>query len=86
MTPGVGTYEPKAVIERTLGGDAAFKSKDDRIMKDKTKEATAAVGPGSYDMSKGSIQAEQEGQGKAAFGSKAKKELHMATGDVPGAG
>ena len=86
VTPGVGTYEPKAVIERTLGGDAAFKSKDDRIMKDKTKEATAAVGPGSYDMSKGSIQAEQEGQGKAAFGSKAKKELHMATGDVPGAG
>ena len=30
-----------------LGGDAAFKSKDDRIMKDKTKEATAAVAPGS---------------------------------------
>ena len=66
-TPGVGSYEPKAVIERTLGGDAAFKSKDDRIMKDKTKEATAAVAPGSYDQSQKTFTKEvNESRGKVS--------------------
>ena len=47
--PGVGAYDPKSPRSRTVGGDSAFKSKVDRLAKERIDGSTTAeVGPGSY--------------------------------------
>ena len=47
--PGVGAYNPKSPRSRTVGGDSAFKSKVDRLAKERIDGSTTAeVGPGSY--------------------------------------
>ena len=51
--PGVGEYNPQEARSRTVGGDSAFKSKVDRLAKERIDGSTGPeVGPGAYDSHK----------------------------------